>query len=122
MKKIIAILLMLTVGLTLIACNGKESADMNNATSSIDQSKCKHDWEEADCTSPETCKICALESGKPLGHEYYEGVCLKCGAELPEEEKPNLGNVIIMGDSISTFKYNGFKKKFCSKNAVCCLT
>ena len=109
MKKIIAILLILTVGLTLIACGGKESADMNNATSSIDQSKCKHDWKEADCTNPETCKICALESGKPLGHEYYEGVCLKCGAELPEEEKPNLGNVIIMGDSISTFEGSSYE-------------
>lgn len=30
--------------------------------------------------------------------------------------------ISILGDSISTFKYNGFKKKFCSKNAVCCLT
>ena len=85
MKKIIAILLILTLGLTLIACGGKESADMSSGASSIDQSKCKHDWEEADCTNPETCKICGLESGKPLGHEYYEGVCLKCGAELPEE-------------------------------------
>lgn len=82
---------------------------MNNSTSSVDQKTCKHQWQEADCDHPETCSVCGLESGEPLGHEYYEGVCQICEAEFPEDQKPNLGNVIIMGDSISTFEGSSYE-------------
>ena len=34
--------------------------------------KVSHDWEEATCTEPKTCKGCDLTEGKPLGHDYGE--------------------------------------------------
>ncbi|GEM_PF-3518541 len=32
--------------------------------------KVSHDWEEATCTEPKTCKGCGLTEGEPLGHEF----------------------------------------------------
>ena len=56
---------------------------------------CSHEWEEATCTAPKTCKICGAKSAQPLGHlEYrpspackHEAVCLRCYEVLKDKEK-----------------------------------
>jgi len=32
--------------------------------------KAAHDWAEANCTEPKTCKVCALTEGEALGHSH----------------------------------------------------
>lgn len=44
-----------------------------------------HEWLDADCTTPKTCKICGKTEGKALGHSYRNGVCTVCGEKEPEE-------------------------------------
>lgn len=39
--------------------------------------RCKHEWKEADCTTPKTCSICNKTRGKPLGHSWIEATCVK---------------------------------------------
>lgn len=40
---------------------------------------CKHEWQEANCTSPRTCALCQETEGEPLGHSWSAATCL-----LPE--------------------------------------
>ena len=46
---------------------------------------CKHEWKEATCEEPKTCKICNEVEGEPLGHNWKEATCteaktcLTCG-------------------------------------------
>lgn len=47
---------------------------------------CKHEWKEADCTSPRTCAECGETEGEALGHNWIDASCDKpktcknCGA------------------------------------------
>lgn len=36
---------------------------------------CKHEWEEATCDKPKTCKLCGETEGEPLGHSWVEASC-----------------------------------------------
>jgi len=38
-----------------------------------------HDWADADCDTPKTCKLCALTEGEALGHTYEDFICIVCG-------------------------------------------
>lgn len=38
---------------------------------------CKHEWAEANCTSPKTCTLCQTTEGEPLGHSLVEATCEK---------------------------------------------
>lgn len=48
---------------------------------------CKHDWEEATCRDPRTCRLCGEIEGEVLGHDYQAAtctqgeICLRCGKE-----------------------------------------
>lgn len=62
--------------------------------------KClQHHFTEADCTHPETCEICGLEQGDPLGHDWVDATCTeaqycdRCG----EVEGEPLGHTCIQG-------------------------
>ncbi|MCR4685808.1 MAG: hypothetical protein K5649_10105 [Lachnospiraceae bacterium] len=35
----------------------------------------EHEWEEATCKKPKTCKICGETEGKPADHEWIEATC-----------------------------------------------
>lgn len=35
----------------------------------------KHDWQEATCETPRTCKLCGETEGEPLGHQWVEATC-----------------------------------------------
>lgn len=34
-----------------------------------------HDWREATCTEPQTCSICGITQGEPLGHDWLDATC-----------------------------------------------
>ncbi len=38
-----------------------------------------HNWKEATCTSPRTCRDCKKTEGRAYGHSYYNGWCTRCG-------------------------------------------
>lgn len=56
---------------------------------------CGHDWADATCTKPKTCKLCGATDGEPLGHspviEYYNGYnvirCERCSEILKTTDK-----------------------------------
>lgn len=39
--------------------------------------QCDHEWVEATCTEPRTCKKCEKTEGDPLGHDWAEATCEK---------------------------------------------
>ncbi|MCR5799760.1 MAG: hypothetical protein K6G69_06765 [Lachnospiraceae bacterium] len=49
-----------------------------------------HEWEEATCTEPRTCKKCGATEGEPLGHDWKEATCtepqtcIRCGETYGE--------------------------------------
>ena len=36
---------------------------------------CDHDWTEADCENPKTCKLCGATEGDALGHDWKDADC-----------------------------------------------
>ena len=36
---------------------------------------CKHEWADADCTTPKICKLCSLAEGEPAGHNWLDATC-----------------------------------------------
>lgn len=36
---------------------------------------CEHEWAEANCTTPKTCKLCGETEGEPLGHTWVDADC-----------------------------------------------
>lgn len=44
--------------------------------------KSQHDYKDATCTEPMTCKICGETRGKPREHTYQYAKCWYCGKEL----------------------------------------
>jgi len=55
---------------------------------------CSHEWEEATCTAPKTCKICGATEGEPLGHDFDEATCTepKTCSRCGETEGEPLGH------------------------------
>ena len=35
-----------------------------------------HDWKDATCEEPKTCKVCGKTEGEALGHEYTDATCV----------------------------------------------
>lgn len=66
---------------------------------------CRHEWQEATCTEPQTCTKCGETEGEALGHDYgpyketkaatcskegvKESVCSRCG-DVQTQEIPKL--------------------------------
>lgn len=40
----------------------------------------EHVWKDATCTEPKTCTVCGETEGEPLGHDFADNVCTRCGA------------------------------------------
>lgn len=60
MKKLLSLLLIVVIATAITAC-----------------SKHEHEWKEATCTSPKTCKTCSETEGEALGHDYADATCNK---------------------------------------------
>lgn len=57
MKRCVLTVLVLLITLSLCACG------------------CKHEWTDADCTSPKVCLLCQETEGEPLGHNWTDADC-----------------------------------------------
>ncbi len=44
---------------------------------------CEHDFADATCHDPKTCKTCGATEGLKLGHTYENGICIRCDAPEP---------------------------------------
>ena len=68
MKRVIMMILVLTLSVCLAACS------------------CQHEWEEATCTAPKTCKLCNATEGEVKAHQWLDATCVApktckdCGA------------------------------------------
>lgn len=87
-KKIMLLLGLLASLLSAAGCSAGTSSENHT-----------HSYSEATCTKAATCE-CGATKGTALGHELINGTCSVCG-ETPEYK---VGNFIVLGDSISTFK------------------
>lgn len=79
MKKIVSLLLALCICcsgcLVLSSC----SDDSNISNSNTNNSKCSHNWVDADCENPKHCSKCNETVGTALGHTTTTGKCNRCG-------------------------------------------
>lgn len=68
MKRTILVLCVIALAFTLTACG------------------CEHEWNEATCTTPKTCKLCEATEGEVAAHQWQDATCLApktckdCGA------------------------------------------
>ena len=66
---------------------------------------CKHEWKDATCTEPQTCKVCASTKGDVLAHSVVEATyqmgehCASCGELFGE---PILSEFVRTGKSYQT--------------------
>ena len=102
MKKIVALILALSMMFALCACGHQHSWVEASCTEPKTCSECGktegealgHDWQEATCTKAKTCSRCGLTEGKALGHKAGEAscteaaICSVCG----EVAAPALGH------------------------------
>ncbi len=71
MKKLISLLITLLLFLTAILA--MSSCGNSNATPS--NNECRHQWAEADCAFPKTCRLCSKTEGEALGHLWVDATC-----------------------------------------------
>ena len=73
-KKIVFPLLIIMLLFSLVACNGDDpSATVSEPDRSDTGSPvCKHQWNEASCSTPKTCQLCKETEGEALGHTPAE--------------------------------------------------
>ncbi|MBO5261607.1 MAG: InlB B-repeat-containing protein [Clostridia bacterium] len=98
MKKIITTILLCCLAL-LVVCGmtscGSECEHIYDDCADTECNECgetrdsMHSWNEADCVSPKTCKVCNATEGDALGHEWttpdvdlckIQSTCSRCGA------------------------------------------
>lgn len=78
---------------------------------------CSHQWVEATCTTPRTCKICGTVSGILSGHQWNEATyneptkCTICGATEGSMKTPSapLGLRKIISSTSASSVYGGDK-------------
>jgi len=77
MKKILLFSLILVLAFAFVACGDDASDDIT--TNDVDNSTapvCEHDWMNADCDTPKTCRKCKATEGTPLPHAWVDADCL----------------------------------------------
>ena len=86
----VAAFLVLLIGLGGLNKNSSTSGNSSpepQTTTSSPSIFHSHEWTEATCTSPKTCKECGATQGDPLGHDFSMAtcskpmVCSRCGVE-----------------------------------------
>ena len=97
MKKILCLLLALTLLVALVSC-GKSQGGENHT----------HVWVEATCTAPKTCSICGETEGKALGHDMQPAtgdqpaVCSRCGyVDVGSAENANMAASGTCGENLT---------------------
>ena len=51
------------------------SCKANNQFTNDQSQTCEHQWIEADCLYPKTCRICSQTQGQSLGHQFNDATC-----------------------------------------------
>ncbi|MBQ7389495.1 MAG: hypothetical protein IJW02_00160, partial [Clostridia bacterium] len=64
------------------------------AISVVDSCANGHDYADATCTAPKTCKVCDATEGSTIDHNYVDGACSVCGAKAPVAGQTTV-NVVI---------------------------
>ena len=107
MKKLLAFVLVVLMVFSVSACSSNKQPPKdepannpaNSQTNDTDKTEAHtHEFSTATCTDAAKCS-CGEKAGTNLGHNLSNGICTVCGVK-PEY---NVGNVLILGDSISTF-------------------
>ena len=84
MRNVIALLILCLMLLSLCACSQEQLLPTTTAalqpTSTTRQPSCIHVYSPADCENPKICTLCGDIRGSALGHEYAEGICVRCQA------------------------------------------
>lgn len=64
-----------------------------------------HNWVEASCTEPKTCRDCGYTEGEALGHYFFNGstTCLLCGYTMPFSFNGNIGVELVFKNKVSQF-------------------
>lgn len=73
-KQFWAVLLVILVGVALVAAGCAQQGSATTSTQSFCQMQ-GHTWQDATCTAPKTCKVCAVTEGEALGHTWQEATC-----------------------------------------------
>lgn len=80
---------------------------------------CRHDWQEATCTEPKTCKKCKETEGEPLGHDYAEATCTepktckRCGETVGSALGHEVGEWTIVKEA--TCSSTGISEGVCTR-------
>lgn len=126
MKKILSIVLVLSLVFVLSACDDKkgittdtdtstpttqtetESIISNNISTNQTSSekKHKHEWKKATCEQPAICKGCTDTKGAALGHTTDCGICTRCKKEFRKQSPITIINWTYNIDSAGGVEWN----------------
>ena len=94
MKKLTLILLSIVMIVALAACGDKKCDHAYDNACDVTCNECgeertiTHDWNDASCLTPKTCKVCGATDGAALGHDWttpdvdlckVQSTCSRCG-------------------------------------------
>lgn len=94
MRKFLSFLMAAVMTVSLAACNSTTPQETSGTTLSGMETTVPaetvhvHAFAEATCTDPMICS-CGTVDGSPLGHDYDNGVCFRCGAVPANSEDSN---------------------------------
>lgn len=72
MKKFIACVLAIVISFSISGCGELEN---DSSTLMTEEARCLHEWVNATCDTPVTCKLCGEIAGEPLGHRWIDATC-----------------------------------------------
>ena len=93
MKKLTLILLSIVMIVTLAACGDKKCDHAYDNACDVTCNECgeertiTHDWNDATCLTPKTCKVCGATDGEALGHDWMAADC-ESARSCPSAEQP----------------------------------
>ena len=66
-----------------------------------------HSFSPANCTTPSTCTVCEVTTGEALGHSYVDNICSVCGATDPDSLPVSLDKLPVID---STYEYKFYNE------------
>lgn len=109
LKKLILFLIVFSMILCLPACNisKPKKGENDESGSSQIESEHTHVFAEATCTEPKKCSCGAVED-EPLGHDYVDGECSRCGKIDLDSLPVGLDEVVVVDSSMYSFNEGSF--------------
>ena len=111
MKKLLVFFLLMCTLISFNGCFFTPQDTPEPESEPTEEKECEHIWKSADCTKSETCSLCGIIKGSPLGHTTSSGVCTRCNenlsawstGEFVDEFKQPTGEKYIITHSYGTF-------------------